>query len=497
MKSKVLLILFVLVFHFLAHSQTNTVFNNKYSNYNTLFSVVEHNGFLYVEDYSTGKNIMKIDMFGNLINSISIPYEDSPFSFPYNISYICTNSFLVSAGYSTDSNNVRKAVIRRIYYNLDSLLSKTFSANLFSPTAINTMFDDIKETPDGGYVVSGRYSEAVTPSAYHPYIMKLSSNLNIQWINKLDNVKYKLSTICNIELTPDMGMLLITDRNGGTVIKTTALGNILWEKDMPRDSLYIAYGNPVLHDNSSYLFACPYMYEFIPGSPNSGTIKIGIFVMKINYSTGETIWDTTYTPFYTIVGRWNLRVHNLNNEGFAISTSARLPRTAHVNLYPYYMDQGVVIDYNKYGDSIRTKQYFSPIPSDPYSWLTDMIIMPNGQRIGVGRTSGDSDGNAWVFMTDSCGVLSRENITTRDISPIVSLYPNPASDIINLLFDESLTVVSEVVIYNVLGQKVMEKILAKNTKSFQLDLQGLDSGIFLYEIRQNGVTKVTGKFIVE
>ena len=497
MKKRSILIFLVSVVYCFAYSQNNFTFNNKYSSFNTLFSVVEHNDFLYIEDYSNGKNILRIHMSGNLVNSLSIPYEESPFTFPYNTAYITTNNFLVSAGYVADSNNIRKGIIRRIYYNLDSMLVKTFDAALLSSSALNNMFDDIKETPEGGFIVSGRYSETVTPNVYHPYLMKLSSSIDIQWIKKLDLVKYNLSTICNIELTSDMGMLLITTRNGGTVIKTTALGNILWEKDMPRDSLYIAYGNPLKYDDSTYLFSCPYLYEYIPGSPHSGTIKEGFFVMKINYYTGDIKWDTTYTPFYTLEGRWNLKIHNANNGGFAISTTASLNRLINVNTYPYIMDQGVVIDYNKYGDSIGVKQYYSSEElTNPYSWLTDMIILPNGRRIGVGRASGKPSGDAWVFVTDENGVLSNNSSISNKEDNSVQIFPNPAIDRINLRFDKKLSIDSEIHVYNLLGQVVLTDIIPKNSGSFQIDLNSMQSGVFVYEIQQGGLTINTGKFIV-
>lgn len=57
------------------------------------------------------------------------------------------------------------------------------------------------------------------------------------------------------------------------------------------------------------------------------------------------------------------------------------------------------------------------------------------------------------------------------------MYPNPAEDIVNLSAD---TNIDHVIIYNTLGQKVMEMMPAENTT--QIDVSNLESGVYMLKV---------------
>ena len=102
---------------------------------------------------------------------------------------------------------------------------------------------------------------------------------------------------------------------------------------------------------------------------------------------------------------------------------------------------------------------------------------------------------ASIYFGDATGV---NDLGTGNISQL-SVYPNPSSGQVNLVFDllESASVTFEV--YNLLGQLQMEKFKAvlpagENVK--QLDLQQLASGVYWINIEANG-TRLTRKMIIE
>lgn len=78
---------------------------------------------------------------------------------------------------------------------------------------------------------------------------------------------------------------------------------------------------------------------------------------------------------------------------------------------------------------------------------------------------------------------------------VFSVYPNPASDFINI--SGNVSNVQEVVIYNTLGQKQNISYVIKN-QQVEVALNELANGIYIYQvIGKNNKILSTGKFVVE
>jgi hypothetical protein len=73
----------------------------------------------------------------------------------------------------------------------------------------------------------------------------------------------------------------------------------------------------------------------------------------------------------------------------------------------------------------------------------------------------------------------------------VNLYPNPTSRYLNV---ESAEGISEVVVYNVIGQQVIRREV--NANATQLDLGALVAGNYTLQIRSANGEQTTRKFIV-
>ncbi|MCI4443209.1 MAG: S8 family serine peptidase [Lentimicrobium sp.] len=71
------------------------------------------------------------------------------------------------------------------------------------------------------------------------------------------------------------------------------------------------------------------------------------------------------------------------------------------------------------------------------------------------------------------------------------VYPNPTSDSISITLPEGLES-KTIAIYNVLGQKVLDKNIS--TQSSTISLKSLNSGMYFYKIESNGFSK-SGKII--
>jgi len=79
-------------------------------------------------------------------------------------------------------------------------------------------------------------------------------------------------------------------------------------------------------------------------------------------------------------------------------------------------------------------------------------------------------------------------VTVNDIETVLSfnLYPNPVNNVLNIKMDSDL---SQVVIYNLQGQKVKES----TTK--QVNVSNLSRGIYLVKIEDENGNIATKKFI--
>ena len=83
----------------------------------------------------------------------------------------------------------------------------------------------IRKTPDGGYLILGMtILDTVPGMVVYPYFMKTSQYGDIQWFK----IYYSYPDIrfLSFELTANLGIIVNTNLNNGTIIKMSALGNI-------------------------------------------------------------------------------------------------------------------------------------------------------------------------------------------------------------------------------------------------------------------------------
>ena len=95
-------------------------------------------------------------------------------------------------------------------------------------------------------------------------------------------------------------------------------------------------------------------------------------------------------------------------------------------------------------------------------------------------------------------ILNKTNTGTEDLTNIVSnaklnIYPNPATDVLNINISKSSFKNSEVVVYNISGMEVIKTNMANNNA--QLNIETLSNGVYFIKVsNQNGFNK-TVKFV--
>ncbi len=102
-------------------------------------------------------------------------------------------------------------------------------------------------------------------------------------------------------------------------------------------------------------------------------------------------------------------------------------------------------------------------------------------------------------------IVLQFDTTTDDIGEnilnnmsVSNIYPNPASDMVNLNFDFPLEVKeAEVKIMNVLGSVVSEQNIDTKSNKASIDISNINDGIYFYSILINGEIYKTEKLIVK
>ena len=91
-------------------------------------------------------------------------------------------------------------------------------------------------------------------------------------------------------------------------------------------------------------------------------------------------------------------------------------------------------------------------------------------------------------FTDIFSVTSAENLASK--SKDIRLYPNPASQYIQVLIPQDYSAISLVKVYSITGSIVDEKYFSGNEESLRYDISQFKNGIYLMEINAGNQKKV-------
>ena len=177
------------------------------------------------------------------------------------------------------------------------------------------------------------------------------------------------------------------------------------------------------------------------------------------------------------------------------------------------MSMGWLIRFNLAGEVIWDS-YFSIVPvtgiNEPLHEFFDLKQTPDNGFVMVGyghNVQATFEGNpgffAWLVKTDSVGCLVPGcqdflETGTNDLPPIrLSVYPNPANDILNIYYnDADFTGKSELMIYDMKGSLVKSWKLQSNDMTYVYDVSGLSAGIYVIELMTEGIGQFSEKFVV-
>ena len=187
----------------------------------------------------------------------------------------------------------------------------------------------------------------------------------------------------------------------------------------------------------------------LPGTRNSvGCDSVGRLYLTVNH-----------TPVVSIEGNWHLHP----------STGS----VAHLTIVDNPADNNT---YKWFKNNETTPFSTEKTISETVSENTDIHLETTSDK---GCTA-----NNWITITYTVGIDEADDIN-------VNLYPNPASRYLNV---ESSEGISEVIVYNAIGQQVIRRDV--NATATQLDLGALAVGNYTLQIRSLNGEQTSRKFIV-
>ena len=139
-----------------------------------------------------------------------------------------------------------------------------------------------------------------------------------------------------------------------------------------------------------------------------------------------------------------------------------------------------------YGDGLYASQW-----GDYVDGVASIVSMDGMDEVGVVLDYNGASGVEFAELVAGMEVTSVTGITENDLTSSVNVFPNPFSDNTTLSFSAAEAGQATVVVYNLIGEKVIEMNLgniAAGTQSLQLNFSSLEAGIYLVNLTAGNET---------
>lgn len=484
----------LLLFSSTSYAQIRPDFNDTIHIGNTqaFFKVFNTDSCYYTVGHDSTLFLAKFDFTGNLINVFHSNLKNTMTFYARYSSIEQRGSKFILFSYTNDSNNIRSGLLAVLNYQFDTLWTKAYSYNdLGQQSYINNIFTDIQFTPDGGYLISGNnFDSYISGNGSHGFILKTDSLGNKQWYREFQGAV----NINNIRLTPDLGILIyVSEYNEQSIIKTSALGNVIWKKRIKHRLIWGDKSDLEYAGGDDFVVLRSNFYGDIN---NSSTWSGGVNIIKINYHTGNFVFDTIYRPFVDFPSS-AIHTNILSNGKILVYGTAYTYENAN-SYYGTYCEKGAMIVYSSNGDSLTTHLFDIGYKHAREDWLADIKITADGGFLGCGEhttlTFGKNScfSSPWIFKyTPSWATyINKSDSRTRNLC-----FPNPSNDIFNIQFIETTKEDHLIIVYDILGSEIKRITLKRGVNICKINLNDFDSGIYIYKILNDSKVISSGKLI--
>jgi hypothetical protein len=285
---------------------------------------------------------------------------------------------------------------------------------------------------------------------------------------------------------------------GSRLIKIDSSGNILNQYDTPINNRWIEAVRLTTTQDDGVLF---YGFEGVR-RPNTAQPHYDYYgyVGKLD-SSFQLVWEKRYGDF------WSTFVSaNEKTNGDILLTGVVSTLFADSTQYSGWL---IALDEN--GDSLWQRKYHH-FYNGP--WIThvadDLEILDNQDlvmagyiRVGRADTAEELGEWGWLIRTDSFGCIvpgcqlldNTENIKVLFDNDL-TVFPNPASDVVNFKFDKVINEKAVIRVYSGLGQLIGETAIDYSDMA-QMRVSDWHSGMYFYGVYVEGVLVKQGQVLVQ
>ncbi|CAG0987329.1 hypothetical protein FLAV_02110 [Flavobacteriales bacterium] len=360
--------------------------------------------------------------------------------------------------------------------------------------------------------------------SYSNTLIKCDANGAIEWVKAYPHTLAQgVTTMWNI-MNDGQNYILGSNMNINSIISTRidATGNIQSYTTYKHPTKQFVNGQAVKTSNG-YVMMCAYN-----GSDNK---RIGVcyFNNSLNLNTYTEVVSTSNEDIYgmsfstndngqsvflngmTYTGIYNLFICKVNTN----ASIAWKHRAQAANSTPY---KGVQFNSHalwgnkivNVGDGYNEGPFFSIMDVNGDGLCAPLAFSISASNTSLNLLSGslstytvtDIVASTTTYTTSTtisytktlyCGVLPNEvdEINLRDN---ISIYPNPARDVLNIVFNEIITEPTPVEIYDTFGRMILFEKINKNNNS--IDISAFSRGMYLLKVKNN-TNEFFKKFIKE
>ncbi|MDA3887145.1 MAG: T9SS type A sorting domain-containing protein [Candidatus Delongbacteria bacterium] len=331
--------------------------------------------------------------------------------------------------------------------------------------------NDVKETPDGGYIIAGR--ESINDSVKVASLLKVNANGDSLWTLTRESEGEGSSHFNSVIVSSD-NCLVTSGGHGlpGIVIKTDLNGIVQWEKNYnvaPDSTVWSTNFKAIAEDNFGNFICC-------------GSISEDALIMKFDQN-GDSLW----TKFYNKdTFKYGIKVADKTYDDNFIAAG-------------YYQcsdteEQWKIMKFDSNGDSLWTTTSRS-VSKNFINWPGEIHPTFDG-----GYIVGGDLGRSYIMKLNEYGEVGimENGQFTIDNYKLAQNYPNPFNNMTTIEY--ALEKISDVKIsvFNTQGQKVSELVnnkVGKGKHSVLFDGSRFNSGVYYYQLNINDETVDNKKMI--